>query len=158
MDLGTTITGLIVLLICIIPFVLMTINIKRRKQLLNSVLNNFAIENNSTIEQFETWNNRAIGIDSTSNQLFFVEIVDNCHVFQNVNLIDIVKCSVVKSSKNNDTTDMNMIDQVKLQLKNKDQNKPHTELVLFQSGIGATSLTGEISIANKWKTIISSSL
>jgi len=70
MELGTTIVGIVIILICIIPFALMSINNKKKEKKLLRGLSAFAERNSFKISRYELWNNSTIGIDDTSLTIF----------------------------------------------------------------------------------------
>jgi hypothetical protein len=62
MEVGTTLVGLVIVLIGVIPFALMSINRKKRKQKLMQGLSEMAEKNNWIISRYELWNHSAIAL------------------------------------------------------------------------------------------------
>jgi ABC-type glycerol-3-phosphate transport system permease component len=71
MDWGTAIVGLIMILICIVPFVIMYYNrVKKENKMLQS-LNEIAQQHNCKIGQHEFCGDYVMGIDENRNFVFF---------------------------------------------------------------------------------------
>src|SRR5690606_36049536 len=73
MDLGTILTAIIMLSICIVPFILMN---RRKKKRIKQLYNNFITyisSNNLTIGQHEVCGDFVLGVDNTSKYILFIK-------------------------------------------------------------------------------------
>ena len=73
MDFGLIVITIIILALCIVPFVIMGRNSKKKeKQILQSLFD-LAGKHNYTVSQFDLWNHAAIGSDEGMNMIFFTK-------------------------------------------------------------------------------------
>lgn len=73
MDIQNTIIGVVLALICAIPFILFYICKKKQKQTLLNTLNTVAQKHNATITTFEIFNTSIIAIDTVNNLAFYIK-------------------------------------------------------------------------------------
>ncbi|KAA5549561.1 hypothetical protein [Adhaeribacter rhizoryzae] len=160
MDLGTTITGIVVILLCIIPIVLMRINnSKKEKNLLQGLLN-LAESKNCQITRHDLWDNSLIGIDDNKNKVFFIRKVKDAETTRQVVLAEIQKCQVIDTSRTVSNKDGNhkVTDQVALALTYHDKSKQATALEFFNVDHDSLMLKGELLLAEKWSGIINGAI
>ncbi|MBI2280357.1 MAG: hypothetical protein HYU68_06670 [Bacteroidetes bacterium] len=130
MDIGITITGAILIAICILPFVLMGRNSRKHEKLLFQSLSNIAAKQNCKITQHECCEEYIIGIDETSNFLFFFKRIKDKEISKQINLADIQSCKIVKTSRSSDNE---KIDKLELSLLPSLKNKANIILELYNS-------------------------
>lgn len=152
MDLGTSIIGVIIIITCVLPFVL--ISIKKRKQHKKVIdnLSNIAKMNKATIETNEIWNQSAIGFDATNKMLFFSKKASDSSTFEALNLSEIQKSSVVKFQNNNQP-----INRLELKFEFNDKNKSDKSIEFYNQN-ETLSLFNELELIEKWNTIITKSI
>ncbi len=116
MDLGTTITVLVILLIGVIPFALMNRSNKKREREFLEALNKLAEENSSKISSHDIWSNSAIGMDEITNMLFFTIKAKGSQTVEQINIADIQKCKLINTSRNfsNNGVNSKIIDKLAL--------------------------------------------
>ncbi|MCC6754323.1 MAG: hypothetical protein IT266_10120 [Saprospiraceae bacterium] len=157
MDLGTTITGIIILLICIIPFVIMYLNNQKREKKLLQELSTFAERNNCKISQHELWNNNSlIGIDETANMIFFIKKLKGNEIMQQINLTEIQKCRVINSGRtvSNKNGSHKVVDKLDLAFTFHDKNKEEIIVEFYNADYDSLTLSGELQLVEKWCKII----
>lgn len=152
MDLGTTIIGIVFILICIIPFALMSIRSKKKKKKLLQGLFEIAEKNNCKISRYELWNNSTIGIDDTALMIFYTRKSKDIETSKQINLVEIQKCRVVNSSGTLGNKDGNLMVADKLELAFSFQDKSKNEVVLefYNVNYDSLTLTGELQLIEKW--------
>lgn len=152
MDLGTSIVGVIIILICIIPFALMSINRRKKERKLLQGLTEIAQRNNCKISRYELWNNSTIGIDDTTLMIFYTRKSKDIETSQQINLAEIQKCRIVNLSRTVSNKDGNFKVTEKLELAFSFQDKNRGEVVLefYNTDYDSSTLTGELQLVEKW--------
>lgn len=160
MDSGATIVGVIVLLICVIPFVLLSRNNRKRKQKVLDRLVRLADQKNCKISRYDIWNNSAVGIDDTARWAFFTRKVNEVSIEYRVNLGEVQKCRVINSGRTVSRTDGNhrVIEKLELAFTYRDKNKGETALEFYNRDFDSPTLSGELQLTEKWGTVFSDTL
>ena len=152
MDLGTSIIGIIIVAICILPFILIGFNNSKKRKKTLQHLSDTAKTNNCTIEKSEFWHLTAIGIDQSNKMLFFTRRTDDTAIYKTIDLSQIQKCNLVRTESTN-----RAIGKLELQLEFFDKNKPNVSLEFYDKD-QSMSLVNEIEISVKWHKIINQTL
>lgn len=152
MELGTAIVGIIVTLICIIPFVVLNIKKRNKERAILNVLNKLANENHSQITEYEIWNHSSIGIDDNSAYMFYICLINENQISNIVNLKEVEKAKVnsIYRSVNTDERTYNIIDKLELEFIHKNKNIPEKVFEFYNSNTNRLTLAGELQIAEKW--------
>jgi hypothetical protein len=160
MELGTTIVGIFILLICILPFLMVSVSSKRKKKNKLQALLNYAQVNNAQITLHEIWANTAIGLDHVHNKLFYITQINDQKVFQMLDLSEIESCKIVNISNTfkGKSSSYNVIEKLDLVLNYLDHKKGSVELNIYDINHQNLSITNELSIAEKWSKIINENL
>jgi hypothetical protein len=160
MDSGTTIFGLMLLLICILPIILLTRKRKKREKLFLQSLFRLAEKSNSKVTERDLWNNTAIGLAKESNKLFFTRKTADNHLLKEINITEMQKCRVVNTSRTVSTPKgvNTVIDKLELALTYLDKNRPEILLEFYSTDHDSFSLSGELQLTEKWKEIINSAI
>lgn len=151
MDWGTAIVGLISILICIVPFVIMYYNrVKKENKMLQS-LNEIAQQHNCKIGQHEFCGDYVMGIDENRNFVFFFKQKKEDAISQFIDLSEVQICQVVKKTRNvkNDIGSLGFIERVELSFTPKNKNKGETKFELYDEEINM-QLSGELQFVDKW--------
>jgi len=151
MDWGTAIVGLISILICIVPFVIMYYNrVKKENKMLQS-LNEIAQQHNCKIGQYEFCGDYVMGIDENRNFVFFFKQKKEVAISQFVDLSEIQTCRMVKKTRNvkNDIGSLGFIERVELSFTPTNKNKGETKFELYDEEINM-QLSGELQFVDKW--------
>lgn len=156
MDLGTTITVIVILLIGVIPFALMNRSNKKREKEFLEALNKLADENNSKISSYDIQSNAAIGIDDTNTKLFFVSKVNGLAKVEQISIAEIQKCKFINSNRNFSSKGINsqIIDKLELVFTYFDKSKTENIWSIYDESINHSALTGELKLSQKWSKIV----
>lgn len=159
MNLGTAITGAILIAIFMLPFILMLNGRKKKeKQLVKSIL---AIANNHhcKISQQDISEEFAIGLDESTNHLFFIKKTTDKEIAQHVNLTEIKSCKVIKTGNTTGNKDdqYRSIDRLDLQFSFFDKKNPEIFFTFYNSEENF-GLNGEIQMIEKWANIVNERL
>lgn len=159
MDWGTAIVGLIIILICMTPFVIMHYNrVKKEGKMLHSLKEN-AKQLNCNISQHEFCGDFVLGIDESRNFVFFFKQKKEEAISQFVDLAEIQICQVVKKTRNikNDIGSLGFIERVELSFIPTNKNKTETRFELYNDEINM-QLSGELQFVDKWTEQINACL
>jgi len=151
MDWGTAIVGLIMILICIVPFVIMYYNrVKKENKMLQS-LNEIAQQHNCKIAQHEFCGDYVMGIDENRNFVFFFKQKKEEAISQFVDLSEVQICQVVKKTRNvkNDIGSLGFIERVELSFTPTNKTKGEKRFELYDKEINM-QLSGELQFVDKW--------
>ncbi|CAM1333524.1 hypothetical protein [Tenacibaculum aestuariivivum] len=112
MNLGSTIVGVIIIIICIVPFILMNRSRKKRENKMLISLKKIAEEHKGKINQHEFCGDFVIGIDENKNFVFFFKQKKEKAISQFVDLSEIEICKALKSTRT--FKNLNIIERVEL--------------------------------------------
>lgn len=156
MDIGTTIIGIVIALICALPIILSIVNSSRRKKIILQKLFDFALKNNCKISQHGTCNNLTVGIDDTENMIFFTKKTKDNEVFQQINLAEIQLCRVINSTRNvkHKETSLLVVEKLELAFAYQDKNKKEFLIEFYNCVDDGQAFTGEVQFIEKWCKII----
>jgi hypothetical protein len=156
MKTGMLIIGLILLLICALPVVLLYLNSIIKEKRFIKKLFNYAKQSNCIISEYDLWKNTVIGIDKVVNKLFFIRetIIDECE--REINLSEIQNCRIANVNRtiNNKNGNYKVTDKLELVFIYREKNKPETKLEFYNSDKDSLILNGEIQLAEKWSGLV----
>ncbi|REH52498.1 hypothetical protein C7448_103233 [Tenacibaculum gallaicum] len=153
MDLGTTIVGATLLVMCVGPFILVRKKqlTKRNKKL--QALHTLSQEHNCTIQEYEFCNDFVLGIDKTKKTLFFYKQSQENTYSKIIDLQTIEECTVVKKTRNiNDRT----LSLIQLNFINASK-KENISITIYNEETDLL-ISNELLVANKWSLLINSNL
>ncbi|MDN3655983.1 hypothetical protein QWZ08_10125 [Ferruginibacter paludis] len=156
MDIGTSVTAILIVIACIIPFVIMNkINARRERQFLQPLFN-LAEHHQSRLSQYDTWSHSAIGIDHTNGIVFFFKKINNIETSREIRLSAIKKCRVIHVSKtvNDGQENFKGIARLTLAFEHLDNTKADELLEFYNADSDGESLTGELQLVEKWRHLI----
>ena len=155
MELGTAIIGLATILACIIPFVLISKSNKQRTQKIFQALSDWAAKSSCSISKHDIWNQSAIGIDASSNMIFFYQKSGDQETRQKVNLAEVEKCLLINTSRTlkHETGEQKVIEKLELTFSHRHGKEADTSIVFFDTNSGRLTLAGELQMAEKWYKI-----
>ncbi|WP_329805080.1 hypothetical protein [Flavobacterium facile] len=146
MDATSLTIGIILLIICVFPFILFSIinSKKRKKRIENLILK--AKENNATIQEKDDWNQSIIGIDKTNKMLFFSKKSEEFDKFISINISELLKCRIERTESKH-----NVLEKLELEL--TFASKPTVVLEFFNKD-ETRLILNEIEIIQKWQTLL----
>ncbi len=151
MDLGTTIVGAVLLVICIAPFILVRKRQITKKNEKLKILNNLSQEYNCNIEEYEFCNDFVLGIDKSKSFLFFHKQSQENNHNQAIDLQTIKECNIIKKTRSiNDKT----IALIELNFIKKNET---TSIIIYDEKTDLL-INNELLVANKWSLIINTNL
>jgi len=156
MELRTTIVTLIILIICIAPFILMSrVNKNKGKRFLQ-LLSGLAGKNNTSIARHDIWHHKAIGINEAGSMIFFAKKGKESDLLQEVNIADIQRCRVINTSRTvrHNNGNINVIDKLELGFQYFDKNKGESVLEFYDAYADHATLSVELHLAEKWCKLV----
>lgn len=156
MDLGTTIVGLIIILICVIPFVLMSASRRKKEKRLILSLNELALQQGRKVSLQELWNENIIGLDESETMVFSIRKAKVDIVTQAINLADVQRCRLVKNSrtvKNNDSN-FSVTEKLELAFDRNEKGKEDSIIEFYNIEFDSSTLMGELQIIEKWNKLL----
>lgn len=156
MDLGTTIIGLICIVICAIPFVLTVRGKKKKEKQLLSSLKDLAKQQNCDISEYEVCGFYAIGVDKTKNFAFFSFKKKELTKQQFVDLSTIKSCKIANIGKST-SKNGKVIERLNLNFSPNDENRSNTAFEFYNVDVNY-QLCGELESIKKWNSLINNML
>ncbi len=147
MDLTTTIIGVAILALCILPLAMAHNKKKKKEQQLLQALTDLATSYSCKITQHDLWQNTAIGIDESANCVFFVKNGNAAESLQKAHLAG------VRGTHVNGDADPASAEKLELVLIHAATNEPDTVLEFYDPEI-SMQLHDELLLVNKWQDII----
>ena len=160
MELGTAIVGIIVALLCIVPFVIINRQKKKREGELIQALFSLAAEENCKIKEYDVWNHSSIGIDDNNRFLLYTRKLKDNFETQIIDLMEIQKSSVsnIKRSVKTDDSLYEIIERVELVFSLQYKNRAEVVLEFYNANYDKPTITVELELVNKWSKLINSSI
>ena len=150
------ITGLILILVCVLPFIIVNqINQGRNRKYLKQ-LQVLAAEMNARITQYETWSGAAIGVDEHDKHLFFIKKVKDEFRNTHINLNNVKNCRVIhaeKSATQNSKPGASH-GRIDLVFTSREKNEPDSSLEFYNADYDSISLSHELQLTDKWSGIM----
>lgn len=146
MDSTSLTIGIILLIVCVLPFILFSVNnSKKRKKRIQNLIQK-AKENNATIQEKDDWNQSIIGIDKTNKMLFFSKKSEEIDKFISINISELLKSRIERTENKNKVLE-------KLELELTFASKPTVVLEFFNKD-ETRLILNEIEIIQKWQTLL----
>lgn len=153
MNLGLTITGIIMFAICSLPFVLPYMSRKKQEKQFLQTLFNSAEKQNCKITQHEFCGDFIIGLDDTANALFFYKKKNEEETKIHIHLSDIQNCKMITTCRSNENNNLKFTDKVELSLMPITKNKPNI-LLEFYNTQDSFQAGPDLLLVGKWERII----
>ncbi|MFN4121797.1 MAG: hypothetical protein ACK4GL_00685 [Flavobacteriales bacterium] len=149
MNLTIILTGLLVLSFLLLPFFLTHFSrIKKESQLITE-LQQYASQHQSSITEYETGSDFAMGLDEQKNQLFFVKHNKAGNDQQHIDINQYRRCKVNKQSRPLGGKSNNGMVTELLHLDFYADNAKNKSLRLYDEKINL-HLSGELQFAERW--------
>lgn len=153
MNTSTTIIGIVIIILCLVPFLLLSYNKKRRRATALKRLQSFAIQNGKKISESEIWDENVIGIADDKEYIFIIKKSNNEEIFRGVNLKDVHRCYVLVNGKQiKGIQNISSPDKIELQFTKKDKEKSDEIFEIYHQ-TRDVMLNDELKIAEKWCNI-----
>jgi len=154
MDLGSTITGIVLLILCILPMVFLSRNRKKREKQLLQLIANLANNQNTKIAQFEHCGDLVIGLDEAGKNIYFAKRQDETETAKLVPLKEVKSCKVVNVSRkvSNENGSHHVLEKLELKFEPVDKNKSEHVLEFYREA-DRIPLSGELQLIEKWAGI-----
>lgn len=146
----TTILGLLMLSLFVVPAYLVIQKQKKDKKKLEKFLSELENEKNIRLSEHETWRNKIIGVDYGSQKALFI-IRDKTHnETQIIDLKEISGCSVDRHVVMSETNkSLQAVDAIRIRFKPRNKSNPDQVMTLFSEENDQT-LGSELMIAEAW--------
>lgn len=155
MNLGNFITGAVITIICILPFILLRLNRKKIENNLIKSLQKLAKQYNCQIHKHDIFIDFIIGIDTRNNFVFYYKQTKNKQVEYAIHLTEIESCKIIDTSNSKDNSDGFIGLYLCLQPKSKDQKVIELEFLDLHNSY---QLHVDKQPIEKWDTIIHNGL
>lgn len=151
METGTIIISTILIVICILPFILISRSTRKKEKQLKKLLESSVSKNNGKLTDYVINNNFALGLDSNAKQIYYYKKTQETEYFQKVNLNEIKSCEVKKNTKRikEGKSNYELIQRVSLMFTNAEGTI--VEQFELYDDDGNSQLNGEIALADNWK-------
>ncbi|WP_347174039.1 hypothetical protein [Polaribacter uvawellassae] len=159
MNLGNTLVGVILAIICITPFVILNQQSRKKKKNRLKLLHLNAQNIECKIDTHEFCGDYLIGIDTKNGVLFFNKEINKAIVEDCIKLSDFKECTICTHYQT--VKDKNQhfkeIDQLFLSFIPLVKSKSEIKLTFFDADVNMM-LSGELESIKKWLTIINNQL
>lgn len=148
MELGTTVMGITLLVLCTLPFILAMNGQKSKQKKLVRSLQTLADPHQSKIADKDCYANFAIGVDESNLHCYYYKKGKEIELKNCIELTDVEHCSINKVTESKFKNDH--VDKIELVLRSKDSSKPSQVLEFYNSDEFMT-MGGELKLAQKWE-------
>jgi hypothetical protein len=151
MDKGTAIIAIVMIAICVLPFVLIGVVRKMKKKQILNAISNVAKQENCTITDYEVSGDFILGIYENEKTSFFFKYLKDKKLTRNINLNDIKSCEVKTTNRNYQSGGENylVIEKIEMNFLPVDSSKPYF-LVEFYNEDEHIQLNEEVQIVETW--------
>ncbi|EWH13710.1 hypothetical protein KLA_07921 [Cellulophaga geojensis KL-A] len=159
MDLGTDIVAIIIVVICLLPFIFIARGRKKREKKMLTSLEEVAKKDNCTVNDYDINAGFIIGIDHKQNQVFYYKNEEGVINQGSVNLTGIKKCKIATHTKaiNAKNRKEYIVEGLDLKFIPRYNQDPEVSFTVYDSDL-KMQLTGELQLAKKWETLINKKL
>ena len=149
MDLANSVTGLIIILICLAPIIYISIAKRLRKtKLINILMNETEL---SVADEIDVRENYLIALDSTNSTLVFQQLKPKSQITSfNLKAISACEIETLRHSENVDKGERSVIKSISLVLT---ENNKKVKLMLYNQDLTFV-LSNELILSKKWENLI----
>lgn len=148
--------------ICIVPMVWIMIINKRTKKseaAFHQHLVDYASQYTSALSLHDTiYNNLTIGLSETNHHIFFLKRKKDENHLMHVNLNEIDRCQVDKTTRSSIDGNYSSTDKVALVFIPRDKSKMPVTFEFYNLEYDSLTMNGEMQLASKWHTLVSNRL
>ncbi|HSK12303.1 MAG TPA: hypothetical protein VK907_03760 [Phnomibacter sp.] len=159
MELGSTITGAILLVLCIAPFVIIYYKSKQKEKNSLQALKTYARQHDGTIGHHEFCGNFLLGMDHTGKFVYFSRQDNGERIFQHIGLSAISTCQAVKKKRSVDgrKDGMEIIERVELCFIPLKKENSTQRFELYTEAMNRQA-DGEWQLVDRWVHLINERL
>ena len=156
MDIETTLIGIVLVIVCATPFIVLTAGRKKAEKKKQKAFFDLAQRHGCQIDHFDMGNHSVIGIDTAQNTVLFYKQTSEGTQEHCVPLKDIQSCKrrVVNNTRK-------VTERLQLVLtplpKLREKGTPEISLEFYNAEV-EMQLEGELQLLEKWETLINSKL
>lgn len=156
MDISTTIIGLILLALFVLP---VFYAVKKGSASNKEILANFraeAAKHGMNVTSHEQWNNRVIGLDQSNHKLLYSKTNEKHPKMILVDLTKVKKCETSEVNRQKKSANGGMekvIDSIHLAFTFHDPKQAEVKLEIFDAS-NDLSLDGEVQLTEKWAKLL----
>jgi hypothetical protein len=158
MDTSAIMIGIVTLLICVVPLILMRNSKKRKEKEVKEAIAAIAAKSNSKVEESHGWNNTLIGIDRLNSKLFFIKKLKDTKIEHTIDLSEIETCRVIHSQRNVVNGNYSVTQKLELGLISRNRGKAEIQLEFYNLDYDSLTMTEELHLAEKWADIINTTI
>ncbi len=156
MDISTTIIGLILLALFVLP---VFYAVKKSTASNNQILNRFRVEaakHGMTLSTLDIWNDTVIGVDQISRKFLYLKADEKHPKMIMVDLNEVKKCETSEVSRNKKSANggkEKVIESIHLAFTFQDLKKSGVNLEIYDASHDL-GLDGEVQLAEKWVALL----
>lgn len=159
MDTSSALIGVIMLVLFTLPFIIMSMNKRKKSKQKLQKLKNLAEKHHCQINRFDFCGDFGIGIDETKNYVFFIQKVLENERDQYLDLSVFQSCKPINTSRTVKQKEGNYTIIDKLELVFVPKAKTETEKRLeFYNSDNNMQPQGELQLLEKWSKLIEGNL
>jgi len=156
MDIVTILIGLVVSVICVVPFIIIRKNKRKRETESKELISRLAAKSNSKVDAYDRWNKAIVGIDSLNRKLFFIKKIKDMEIQHAIDLSGIQMARVINSQRSAINGNYTVIQKLQLGLLSKDKDKSETLLEFYNADYDSLTIMEELRLVEKWSKIVNS--
>jgi putative lipase involved disintegration of autophagic bodies len=151
MDTSSTLIGIIILILCILPFFFLGRGRKKTEKKMLQSVEDYAMEHNCRVTQIELIRDFVLAIDEINKHVFYYKInKDNTEILD-INLTEIKGCKVINIGRNTDN--QKITDQLLLSFIPNNAKQKELKLECYNSDV-QVQLCGEAQCLERWSEMI----
>lgn len=155
MDNSSLISGIIILLVILLPVLYLGMASNRKQKKLTEDLLKKVKEKGLNINQHELWKKSILALDTDQNKLFYQKDYENSQTEAIIDLNQYARCKSINHSRNVKSSNGNyqMVDRLELELFNKNSSLNSTKIEFYDSNKNF-HLDNELELLSKWARIL----
>lgn len=156
MNTGSIITGIVLLLICALPFVIYNVYNKNKKNKFLQMVTDQASEFGAKPTKMEYWHGTAVGMDENKGMFFLLRKVNDQLIKSAVPLQTMKQVRIIRTEKNSAVgSSTNGISRIELAFTPKEKDKPDVLIEFYNAEYDSVSFYHEQQLIEKWHAITS---
>ena len=159
LNIGTVLTGLVFTLICVLPFVFLYRNRKKREDVFLNELKAMADKEGGTVHKHEVVGTRIIGLDEQKNLLFTYQKsgATERRIFVDLNTTETCELVNHTTTSRDENGERSLINQLLLRFHPMLKSEPAVSIEFFNAKENL-QINGEFLAAQRWSVLINSRL